>query len=108
MNCRTRVICTFSHLAHIGLAPTYREYWQQPEGGRRSCSLPALAAMGKGKKRLKPGMTTRLGAASSPLVLLLLLFASASAQGWWKPGPGVSWQVKYGLLYLDIPFAVRQ
>ena len=40
----------------------------------------------------------------SPLApLLLLLVAVASAQEWWQPGPGVSWQVRHGPV--DIPYA---
>ncbi|CAM9169621.1 unnamed protein product, partial [Ectocarpus sp. 13 AM-2016] len=65
-----------------------REHWRLPEG----CS-PCFCSTGKGRRR------RRLPAAAeaAPLLLFLsalLLDAAVAAEDWWKPGPGVSWQMQ--------------
>ncbi|CAM9913326.1 unnamed protein product [Ectocarpus sp. 12 AP-2014] len=66
-----------------------REHWRQPEG----CPTCFCSTGRGGRRRRLPA-----AAEAAPKLLflsgLLLLDAVGAAEDWWKPGPGVSWQMQ--------------
>ncbi|CAM9481007.1 unnamed protein product [Ectocarpus sp. 12 AP-2014] len=66
-----------------------REHWRQPGG----CP-PCRCSTRRGRRRRR----FPAAAEAAPVLLflsgLLLLDAAVAAEDWWKPGPGVSWQMQ--------------